>query len=123
MPGYKELDETVTIANQVQSREKGPVVLINVFTVDPADREALVAAWAHDAEFMKAQPGYILTQLHEGIAGSSTYINYAVWESVESFRAAFATPEFNARIAEYPQSAVTSPHLFKKVAVPGLCLA
>ena len=106
----------------MDSVEIGPIVLINVFTVDPADGEALIAAWKHDAEFMKAQPGYISTQLHAGIAGSSTFVNHAVWESVESFRNAFRSPEFQGRIASYPKSAVASPPLFKKVAVPGLCV-
>ena len=123
MPAFKELNDTVGLADQMQSTEAGPVVLINVFTVDPADEDALIAAWTHDADFMKAQPGYISTQLHKGIAGSSTFVNYAIWESVESFRNAFTNPEFQGRIADYPPSAVASPHLFRKLAVPGHCIA
>lgn len=118
----KELDPTVTLANQMQANE-GPVVLINVFTVDPADEDAMIKSWSKDAELMKAQPGYISTQLHKGIAGSSTYINYAVWESVEDFRNAFMNPEFQSSLANYPESTVASPHLFKKLAVPGHCVA
>ena len=33
-------------------------------------------------------------QLHRGIAGSSVFLNYAVWESVARLRAAFTHPEF-----------------------------
>ena len=123
MPGFKELNDKVSLTDQMQSNEDGSVVLINVFTVDPADEEALLAAWTHDADFMRAQPGYISTQLHKAIAGSGTFINYAVWESVESFRNAFTNPEFQARIGAYPDSAVASPHLFRKLAVPGHCVA
>ncbi len=123
MPSMQELNETVSLLEQMQSQEDGPIVLINVFSVDPAEKEALLTAWKHDADFMKAQPGYISTQLHEGIAGSSTFINYAVWESVESFRSAFAHPEFQKRLGGYPGSAVARPHLFKKLAVPGHCIA
>lgn len=123
MPGYKELDANVSIADQIASGEDGPVVLINVFHIDPAERDQLVAAWAHDAAFMKEQPGYISTQLHEGLAGSSTFVNYAIWENAASFRAAFENPEFKKRINAYPESAMTSPHLFKKLAVPGFCVA
>lgn len=122
MPGFKELNDVVSLAHQIQSNEEGPVVLMNVFTIEPADEEALLTAWKHDAEFMKAQPGYISTQMHKGVAGSPTYINYAVWESVASFRAAFSNPEFQKRIKGYPESAESSPHLFKKLAVPGLCV-
>ncbi|MGI9373756.1 MAG: phosphotransferase-like protein [Hyphomicrobiales bacterium] len=83
----------------------------------------LLKAWSHDADFMMQQPGYISTQLHEGIAGSSTFMNYAVWQDVASFRAAFTSPEFQKRIAEYPKSAVARPHLFKKLAVANHCVA
>jgi len=38
-------------------------------------------------------------------------------------RAAQANPEFRARVAEYPESAKASPHLFSKVEVPGICIA
>jgi len=49
------------------------------------------------------------------------FINYAVWESTEHFRKAFSNPEFQSNLDNYPASAVASPHLFKKVAVPGIC--
>lgn len=119
---YKELDEVVTLAEQMQSDE-GPIVLINVFTVAPEDENALLKAWAHDADFMKQQAGHISTQLHKGLAGSSTFINYAIWQDVESFRNAFTNPEFQRRIALYPASAIASPHLFKKLAVANHCVA
>jgi len=120
--GFRELDEVVTLAEQMQS-DDGPIVLINVFTVAPEDENILLKAWAHDADFMKQQAGYISTQLHKGLAGSSTFINYAVWQDVESFRNAFTNPEFQRRITDYPPSAVASPHLFKKLAVANHCVA
>lgn len=123
MVAFKELNENVGLGDQMQSPEEGPIVLINLFTVDPRDEAALLAAWSRDAAFMKAQPGYISTQLHKAIGGSGTFINYAVWESVESFRAAFINPEFQKLIEDYPESAVAAPHLFKKLAVPGHCVA
>ena len=122
MAGFKEINDKIGLADQMQSNEDGSIVFINVFTIDPADESPLLAAWSYDADFIKAQPGYISTQLHEAIGSSSTYVNYAVWESVESFRAAFTNLEFQKRIGDYPESAVTSPYLFKKLAVPGHCV-
>jgi heme-degrading monooxygenase HmoA len=72
---------------------------------------------------MKHQAGFIFTRLHRAIGESPTYLNYAIWESIADFRAAFTHPEFRARLSEYPSSAVASPHLFQKVAVPGICVA
>ncbi len=123
MDGFKELNENVGLAEQMQSNEDGSIVLINVFTVDADEEEDLISAWAHDASFMKAQPGYISTQMHKAIGGSTTFINYAVWESVESFKKAFTNPEFQERIGKYPKSAIASPHLFKRMSVSGHCVA
>jgi heme-degrading monooxygenase HmoA len=82
--------------------------------------DAFLEAWTADSHFMKAQPGYISTQLHRGIAGSSTFVNVAQWESTDAFRAAVTSPEFQASAERYPQSAVAAPHIFTKVAVPGV---
>ena len=71
---------------------------------------------------MKQQPGYISTQLHQGISGSTVFMNYAIWESVAHFRAAFNHPEFKKALEHYPSSAVASPHLFTRLTVPNLCV-
>ena len=122
MPRLKEMDERVTLRDQM-GEDVGPVVLINTFTVLPEEMDRLMQAWAADAAVMKRQPGFISTQLHQGVGGSSVLVNVAVWESVADFRRAFSNPEFQARLGDYPPSTVGSPHLFTKVAVPGICVA
>lgn len=122
MAALEPLDKRVPISAQL-NESVSPVTLINVFTVDSSEVDALLKAWEHDANWMKKQPGYISTQLHRGIAGSCVFLNYAVWESVEHFRAAFTHPEFIQAVQAYPASAVAQPHLFSKVAVPNLCTA
>jgi heme-degrading monooxygenase HmoA len=122
MVNFEPLDPKVPIDAQLGA-DAAPVVLVNLFTVDPADADALLAAWERDANWMKRQPGYISTQLHRAIGGSSLFLNYAVWESVAHFQAAFTHPEFRSALGAYPSSAVARPHLFTKVAVPNLCTA
>lgn len=116
-----ELNHQVSMFEQLNSDEEGPVVLINIFTYEPSDEQAMLEAWKKDAELMQTQSGYISTQLHKGVGESPTYINYAVWESVSHFRNAFTNPEFQSRVKRYPSSVSISPHLFKKVAVEGIC--
>ncbi len=122
MPLLRPLDPKFPIDRQL-GIDAGPVVLANVFTLDKADEPAFLEIWKGDAAFMKRQPGFISTQLHRALGESPTYLNYAVWESTEAFRAAFSNPEFQAKIQAYPSSAVASPHLFQKVAVPDICVA
>jgi len=117
----KPLDPVVPISRQIEA-EQSPVVLVNIFTVAEGDVPALLAAWAADADWMKKQPGYISTQLHRGIAGSTVFLNYAIWESVAHFRAAFSHPDFRSALEHYPSSAVASPHLFERLTVPNLCV-
>ena len=117
-----ELDPHVTVFQQMED-EGGPVILINKFDVAPEEVDQFLAAWGADANIMKGQPGLISTQLHRGIGGSTVFLNYAVWESAAHFKRAFGNPEFQSRLKDYPSSAVASPHLFRKMAVAGICVA
>lgn len=122
MAQLRPLDPRFPIERQL-GLETGPVVLVNVFALDEADEQSFLRIWQDDAAFMKRQPGFISTQLHRAVGDGPTYLNYAVWESTAHFRAAFTHPEFRSKISAYPPSAVASPHLFEKVAVPGICVA
>jgi heme-degrading monooxygenase HmoA len=117
-----EMDENVTLAAQLEENSGRPVILINKFDVQPEDADQLLKAWAADAAYLKQKPGFISTQLPRGIGGSCVFINYAVWESVEHFKQATSDPAFRSELAYYPDSTVASPHLFRKVAVPRICV-
>jgi heme-degrading monooxygenase HmoA len=117
---FSELDDAVPFTTQL-GNEHGRIVFMNVFRVAPEDEQAFMEAWMADGEFMKNQPGYISTQLHRGVAGSHTFVNVAEWESTSAFRAAAGSPEFRASLSQYPDSAIASPHIFTKVAVPNIC--
>jgi len=119
----KPLDPAFPLQQQLELSEEGPVVLVNLFTLDAADEAAFLEAWAVDAAYMKARPGFISAQLHRALGSSPAYLNYAVWERLDAFRAAFGDPGFRAKLADYPASAVIAPHLFQRVAVPGVCTA
>jgi heme-degrading monooxygenase HmoA len=118
----RPLDPGFPIEHQI-AIEATPVVLVNIFTLHKADEQTFLQAWQNDAAFMKERPGFISTQLHRAIGESPTYLNYAVWESTDDFRAAFTHREFRAKLSAYPSSAGASPHLFQKVAVPAICVA
>lgn len=122
MSMLRPLDPAFPIQRQLEL-DANAVVLVNVFTLDKVDEQTFLQAWQDDAAFMKRQPGFISTQLHRAIGESPTFLNYAIWESTADFRAAFTHPEFRAKLSTYPSSAVASPHLFQKVAVPGICVA
>ena len=118
-----EMDE-VTLRDQMENEVAGPVVLINKFNVDSNEVEQFLNAWKEDASKFKDQSGFISAQLHKGIGKSIVFVNYAVWESLNHYKNAVDNvigPDFQSQLSKYPKSLVVSPHLFKKVAVPGIC--
>jgi quinol monooxygenase YgiN len=120
-----EMDENVTLKDQMKNRAAGPVVLINKFKVDFDEVEQFLKAWKEDATKFRDQSGFISAQLHKGIGKSTVFVNYAVWESLEHFKNAVNNvigPDFQSQLFKYPKSLVVSPHLFKKFAVRGICL-
>ena len=104
MVAFAELDERVPFGQQL-GQDEGPIVFFNTFHVAPEEVDAFMDAWKVDGEFMKRQPGYISTQLHRGIAGSTTFINVAEWESVaaheQNFRGTDRFPRWRAAIGPY----------------------
>ncbi|MGZ5511389.1 MAG: antibiotic biosynthesis monooxygenase family protein [Nitrososphaeraceae archaeon] len=113
--------------DQIEEKIDGSVILINKFNVEPGKVEQFLKDWGEDATNFKQQPGFISTQLHRGIGKSSVFINYAVWESIEHYKKAIKKILFSSKsqspLLKYDdESLVLSPHLFKKVAVRGICV-
>ncbi|MET1415807.1 antibiotic biosynthesis monooxygenase family protein [Roseibium sp. HPY-6] len=78
------------MANDLTQSE--PVTLINVFEV-PKDRiDATIGSWEKARNFLRQQPGYISTSLHQALDPGARFqlINMAKWESPEAFHAAIS---------------------------------
>ena len=119
MVQFRELDDRVPFAQQL-GESGGPIVFMNIFHVAPEDVDAFMEARTADGEFMKQQPGL---NPRNFIAGSPAARPSSTSPSgTRSKRSAppRAAPEFQASLARYPDSAVASPHIFNKVAVPGI---
>ncbi len=126
MAKFVEMDYRVKFKDQIEEKIVGSVILINKFNVEPSQVEQFFKDGGDDAINFKQQPGFISAQLHKGIGQSSVFINYAVWESMEHYKQAINkmlfTPESQSPLLKYDDdSLIISPHLFKKVAVPGIC--
>jgi heme-degrading monooxygenase HmoA len=128
MANFVEMDDRVKFKDQIEEKAiDGQVILINKFNVAQGKVEQFLKDWGEDATNFKQQPGFISTQLHKGIGKSSVFINYAVWESMEHYKKAINKILFRSKsqspLLKYDdESLVLSPHLFKKIAVPGICV-
>ncbi|MEB3980066.1 antibiotic biosynthesis monooxygenase [Mycobacterium sp. 663a-19] len=117
-----EMDTATTFMEQLGSADTSPVVLINRFTVPPECEAEFLSLWQEDAAYMLAH-GCLSAQLHKGTAGSNSYINIALWENTQIFARAFWSTEFQSFALRYPDQVSASPHIFTKIAVPGVCVA
>ena len=127
MAKFVEMDDKVKFKDQIEEKVMGSVILINKFNVAQGKVEQFLKDWGEDATNFKQQPGFISTQLHKGIGKSSVFINYAVWESMEHYKKAINKILFRSKsqspLLKYDdESLVISPHLFKKIAISGICV-
>jgi heme-degrading monooxygenase HmoA len=115
------LDDRITFKQQLE-HNVGPVVLMSTFLVPPDQVDSFLEGFKKQFAIMRKQPGLISAQLHRGIAGSSLFMNYIVWESTGAFRQGYESPEFQAQLKQYPPGTVVSASFFQRVAIPGMCV-
>jgi quinol monooxygenase YgiN len=126
MAKFVEMDKRIKFKDQTDEKIEDPVILINKFNVHPDKVQEFLNDWADDATAFKRQQGFVSAQLHKGVGKSSVFVNYAVWESMEHYKQAINkilfSSEPQSRLLKYDDNSLEiSPHLFKKVAVPGIC--
>ena len=77
------------------------LTLINVFTVEPARQQELVALpVAATEEIMQHQPGFISANIHASADGERI-VNYSQRESEQAFQAMWANPQVLKHIADH----------------------
>lgn len=93
-----------------------PVVLINVFEVPPARVEEAVTAWEAAHDFLRRQPGYVSTELHQALQPDARFqlVNVARWESPQTFQAATSRMRDSGIVPSVPEMIFT-PALYRVV--------
>ncbi|WP_037369400.1 antibiotic biosynthesis monooxygenase family protein [Amycolatopsis orientalis] len=114
MATLQSLDPATPMFAQFQEKT-GPIVLANTFFVPKERTEEFLALFRKQAEFMKAQPGFVSLRLHRGTAGSQLLLNVAAWETTAALAAALGNPEFQRVAAEFPDDIVSYPHIFEQI--------
>ncbi|WP_460219386.1 antibiotic biosynthesis monooxygenase family protein [Psychroserpens sp. MEBiC05023] len=83
----KKTEKTTKNEKAMTSENKNHTVLINPFEVPAGKLEASIKYWEACRDFLKMQPGYVSTKLHQSIKDDAKFelINVAVWESPKTF--------------------------------------
>ena len=72
------------------------VILINAFEVPAGDAEKFVAAWEKTRDYLRTQPGYVDTALHQALKPDAEFqfVNVARWRTAGDFMTAMQSPGF-----------------------------
>jgi len=75
------------------STNNEPVILINVFTVEPANQRQLLDLLTNaTVKSVRNAPGFISAKLHRSLDGTKVTM-YAQWRSVETYQAMRENPD------------------------------
>jgi quinol monooxygenase YgiN len=90
-----------------------PVVLINVFTVAPADQARLVELLTRATKAsVRHAPGFVSATLHRSLDGSKVTM-YARWRSAEDYQAMRADPTPTPFLQEALKIATFEPGMYE----------
>ena len=93
------------------------VTLINVFTVDPARLDDLVACLTEATEAtIRHRPGFVSANIHAALDGTRV-ANYAQWASVGHLQAMLADPDCQPHLGAASALASADPQLYTVVSV------
>lgn len=69
-----------------------PVTLINAFEVSADQLDQTIRFWEKARDFLKEQPGFLATRLHQSLAPDARFqlVNVATWQSPAAFQTAIA---------------------------------
>ena len=92
-----------------------PVVLINVFTVDPARQSQLVELLTHATESsVRHVPGFISATLHRSLDGTKVTM-YGVWQSNDAYQAMRRDPAPLPYLQQALEIATFEPGMYEVV--------
>ncbi len=90
------------------------VTLINVFTVEPENQQAVVNSLIQvTQELTQTLPGYISANVHKSVDGKRV-VNYVQWRNQADFEAMFHNSVMQAHMKEVSQLAIqVDPHFYE----------
>ena len=92
--------------------DHAPVVLINVFKVQPEKQDELIDLLTVLTRAQVGLPGFVSATLHRGLNGK-TVANHAVWRSVEDWKAMTRNSAVADAMAPIMAIATFEPNLYE----------
>lgn len=96
------------------SEKAGLLTVINVFTVQPEQRQRLLDYLLENKEIPMKQPGFISASLHTSLDGERV-VNYIQWSSREALESASKDPDFTAMTKQAAEFALHDFHVYEVI--------
>jgi heme-degrading monooxygenase HmoA len=90
------------------------VTLVNKLTVT-GDPEKFASLLERLTEYMRAQPGYLSSELLRSLRNPAVYVEVARWESADDHRRAVTAQGFRDRVAGLGDLATVDPDVYDVV--------
>lgn len=102
--------------SNMENTKSEHITLINPFEVPQGKLEESIVYWEACRDFLKKEPGYISTKLHQSIKDGSKFmlINVAVWESPKAFTEASKKMAKELSLAP-PDGLKANPSLYAEI--------
>ncbi len=100
----------------METSNKEHITLINAFEVPEGKIEESIKYWEACRDFLKKEPGYISTKLHQSILDNARFelVNVAVWESPKAFKEASQKMAEELGVAP-PEGLKANPSLYNEI--------
>ena len=119
----RDINPSRPFSTQLAGADKGPVTVIEMYLAPEGTVEAWIESWSKHAHLMKAQPGFISSQLYRGVGESRALTDVTVWESAAALQNAISSQEHHETLSSTPDGSVAYPILMRRTAVNGICVA
>lgn len=107
------LATTTNLTSQSSYNHQAIMTLVDRFEVQAMDVEEFINRWSAINEYMKQKNGFISAELSNKPIGSRNWVMSEKWESLEEYKAAVSTKEFQSLIQKFPAKATWfAPELF-----------
>jgi quinol monooxygenase YgiN len=96
-------DHTLLAKSDVKSA--AVVTLANRFSVSKEQLPDFLERWNAIGTYMKKQPGFVSAALQKDILNTREWVMSEQWKSLESYKKAVSTEQFQALIQDFPGTA------------------
>lgn len=93
---------TKLVKETIQPFQISAVTLVDRFKVSEENLTAFLKRWETLGDYMKKQPGFLSAELKKDILSSQDWIMSEKWTSIQAYKQAVSSAEFQALIKDFP---------------------